>query len=47
MFRSLKTALRRSFVPHQLLPTVAEPEGATTQIGQKTTGAPKALRAKQ
>ena len=33
--------------PHQLLPTVAEPEGATTQIGQKTTGASKALRAKQ
>lgn len=29
------------------MPTVAEPEGATTQIGQKTTGAPKALRAKQ
>ena len=28
-------------------PTVAEPEGATAQIGQKTTGAPKALCAKQ
>jgi hypothetical protein len=33
--------------PHPPLPTTAKPEGATAQIDQKATDAPKALRARQ